>query len=178
MNIGVGRTQPHKLREHLLTFLERLREKSKIPANRDFIESDFRGCAYKLHKMTPRPYFDERVLLIGDSAGLSINFSGEGIRPAVESALSAARVIGDCGGDYSREALAAYQDSLWKAYGKPLTGWKFRAVEALPPQWFQAIGRVLLSIPHLARQVVIDGFFLHHETPSIKKCLDWGQHGA
>jgi hypothetical protein len=36
-------------------------------------------------------------------------------------------------------------------------------MEALPPQWFQIVGRVLLSVPSWARNVVIGRFFLHNE---------------
>jgi flavin-dependent dehydrogenase len=164
MNIGVGRTQPRHLRKHLRDFLKRLREKGKLPPAGDFEEADFRGYAYKLHHVTPRPYFDDRVLLVGDAAGLSYNFSGEGIRPAVESALFATRVAREANGDFSREALAPYRDLLWKAYGKPITGWRFAAMEALPPQWFRLAGRVLLGVPRLARNVVLGRFFLHGET--------------
>jgi hypothetical protein len=73
----------------------------------------------------------------------------------------ATRVIAQARGDFSRNALAPYRDALWAAYGKPVTGWKFRAMESLPPQWFQVVGRALLSVPWLARNVVIDRFFLH-----------------
>jgi flavin-dependent dehydrogenase len=133
----------------------------------DFEEKDFRGYAYKLHHVTPRPYFDDRVLLVGDAAGLSYNFSGEGIRPAVVSALLATKVLRDAKGDFSRQSLAPYRELLFEAYGKPVTGWRFHAMEALPPQWFGLVGRLLLGVPRLARDVVIGRFFLHGEARSI-----------
>ena len=40
---------------------------------------------------------------IGDAAGLASTQSGEGIGPAVKSALLAARVVLAAGGDYGRE---------------------------------------------------------------------------
>lgn len=163
LNIGVGRTQPRQLRKYLSDFLERLRVKGKIPPPGDFQETEFRGYAYKLHKVTPRPCYDDRVLLVGDAAGLSRNFSGEGIRPAVESGLFATRVLREANGDFSRKSLAPYRELLWEAYGKPVTGWKFHAMEALPPLWFQLVGRILLGVPRLAREVVIGRFFLHGE---------------
>jgi hypothetical protein len=64
------------------------------------------------------------------------------------------------GGGPAGSICARYRDLLWKAFGKPVTGWKFRAMEALPPQWFQITGRALLSIPRLARNIVLDRFFL------------------
>jgi flavin-dependent dehydrogenase len=163
LNLGVGRTQPHRLRRHLTAFLDRLRDKKKIPADCGFTESDFHGHAYKLHHVTPRPYVDDRILLVGDAAGLSTNFSGEGIRPSVESALLAAQVLRDARDEFSRTALEPYREMLWSAYGKPVTGWKFHAMEALPPQWFQIVGWVLLAVPRLARSVVVGRFFLHNE---------------
>jgi len=48
------------------------------------------------------------VLWIGDAAGLASTQSGEGIGPAVESALLAASVILAAGGDYRREKLEQY----------------------------------------------------------------------
>jgi flavin-dependent dehydrogenase len=165
VNVGVGRTQPKRLHKHLEDFLDRLLMKGKIPPlGRDFTESNFKGHAYKLHHVTPRPLFDDRVLLVGDAAGLSYNFSGEGIRPAVESALFATQVLSDADGNFTRESLAPYRDLLWQAYGKPVTGWRFRAMEALPPQWFGIVGRCLLGVPRLARNVVIEKFFLHGES--------------
>ena len=58
------------------------------------------------------------MLLIGDSAGLAYPQSGEGIRPAVESALLAAQVILDCQGDYRRENLLPYVDRLEARFGQ------------------------------------------------------------
>jgi flavin-dependent dehydrogenase len=163
MNIGVGRTRPEKLREYLVTFLRRLLEKGKVPPDTSFTAADFRGHAYKLHFVTPRPYLDEGVLLIGDSAGLTYNFSGEGIRPAVESARLAFEVVGEAGGDYSRARLAPYRDRLYARFGRPITGWRSRALEALPSFWFRWVGRALLGVPRWARGVAVDRMFLHHD---------------
>ena len=52
------------------------------------------------------------MLLIGDAAGLAYPQSGEGIRPAVESALLAARVIDECNHDYSAARLQRYTDLI------------------------------------------------------------------
>jgi flavin-dependent dehydrogenase len=162
MNIGVGRTQPENLKEYLISFLQRLLEKGKIPEDTSFTAADFRGHAYKLHFVTPRPYLDDGVILIGDSAGLTYNFSGEGIRPAVESARLAVDVVGAAGGDYSRDRLEPYRALLYSRFGRPVTGWRSRALEALPSFWFRWAGRVVLGVPRWARGVAIDRMFLHH----------------
>ncbi len=44
-----------------------------------------------------------------------------------------------------------------------MTGWRFHAIEALPPQWFGLVGRMLLGVPRLARDAVVGRFFLHGE---------------
>lgn len=162
LNIGIGRTQPENLGSHLGFFLEALRRRRKMPRESSFRERDFGGHAYKLHFVTPRPYLGDGVVLIGDAAGLTYNFSGEGIRPTVESANLAYRVVREAGGDYSRERLAGYRELLYEAFGEPLTGWRFRAMEKLPSFWFRWVGRALLAVPPLARGVAIDRLFLHH----------------
>jgi flavin-dependent dehydrogenase len=163
MNIGVGRTQPDGLRGHLEDFLQRLLEKGKMPARNSFPAAAFRGHAYKLHFVTPRPYFDDGVVLVGDSAGLTYNFSGEGIRPAVVSARLAFDVVGEVTGDYTRDRLAPYRERLYATFGQPVTGWRSRALEALPSFWFRWVGRAILGMPRWARGVAIDRMFLHHQ---------------
>jgi len=66
-----------------------------------------------------RRLYDEGAMLVGDAAGLAYPGSGEGIRPAVESALIAAGVIGDAAADYSRDKLAPYAALLDARFGAP-----------------------------------------------------------
>jgi len=162
MNIGIGRTRPENLRGHLEAFLLRLIEKRKMPRNTTFRAADFRGHAYKLHFVTPRPYLDDGIILIGDSAGLTYNFSGEGIRPAVVSARLAFDVVQEAGGDYSRDRLAPYRERLYQSFGQPVTGWRSRALEALPSFWFRWVGKAMLGVPRWARGIAVDRMFLHH----------------
>jgi len=73
------------------------------------------GHAYLLHGQAPRPLAPAPgALLLGDAAGLAYPRSGEGIRPAVESGLLAARCL--------RELGPAAGEALGRAYA--------RAVEA------------------------------------------------
>jgi len=162
MNIGIGRTQPQNLRGHLDAFLSRLIEKQKMPRDTSFAAADFRGHAYKLHFVTPRPYLDDGIILIGDSAGLTYNFSGEGIRPAVVSARLAFDVVQKAEGDYSRARLAPYREWLHESFGQPVTGWRSRALEALPSFWFRWAGKAMLGVPRWARGIAVDRMFLHH----------------
>ena len=58
---------------------------------------------------------DARV--VGDAAGLAYPESGEGIRPAVESALLAAEAIRACNGQYTASRLQAYSETIQERFG-------------------------------------------------------------
>ena len=98
LNIGLGREDRHRLSGHVQDFVQFLQALEKIPRD---LPDKLQGHAYLLYPHALRKIFGDGVLLIGDAAGLAYAQSGEGIRPAVESALLAASVIRDCNGDYS-----------------------------------------------------------------------------
>ncbi len=64
--------------------------------------------------------FRDRMILVGEAAGLVNPFTGEGIDYAMESGQIAASVIKDLAtiGDYSINALAAYDKNLRKRFQK------------------------------------------------------------
>ena len=88
LNVGLGRTSNHRLPEAVKSFWDGLQARGHIPQG---LAPRFKGHAYLLHGDSRRPLLGEHSLLIGDAAGLAYDFSGEGIRPAVESGLLAAR---------------------------------------------------------------------------------------
>src|SRR5262249_3825074 len=90
LNIGLGRTDPTGLADHVAEFREFLRSRGKVTCD---IPARFHGHAYRLYERIVPKLADDGVLLIGDSAGLAYPQSGEGIRPAVESGMLAADVI-------------------------------------------------------------------------------------
>lgn len=59
----------------------------------------------------------DRVMLVGDAAGLVVGTSGEGIYWAMKSAHRAAKVLIDCLPDTSLNALRRYEKEWWKEYG-------------------------------------------------------------
>lgn len=59
----------------------------------------------------------ERVMLVGDAAGLVAGTSGEGIYWAMKSAQRAAETILETMPDFSEAALRRYQKRWWKEYG-------------------------------------------------------------
>jgi flavin-dependent dehydrogenase len=164
LNIGLGREDKHKLSGHVQRFCESLQNQGKIP--RDLPEK-FRGHAYLLYHHATRHLVVDGSLLIGDSAGLAYPQSGEGIRPAVESALMAAQVILDCRGDYRRENLQPYVGRLEARYGRrqPRPG----LTERLPAGIKQAIARMLMKNHWFSRNILAARWFLHTQDQPLPR---------
>lgn len=162
LNVGLGREGGDHLSRHVQAFRASLIAQGKIPPD---TPTDFHGHAYLLYSSARRTVVDDGVLLIGDAAGLAYPQSGEGIRPAIESALMAAQCVLAARGDYRRERLAPYQERLAARYG-------LRAEPAsrgmAPERLKQALAGWLLRSRWFARHVVLDRWFLHaHEKPLV-----------
>lgn len=121
----------------------------------------WRGHAYLLRGGAGRRVSGPGVLLVGDAAGLAYPQSGEGIRPAVESGLLAARTILEAAGSYAD--LSAYEARLDRRFGAPSATLGPR----LPPQVVARAGRLLLGIPWFVRRVVLERWFLHAGQPAL-----------
>ena len=160
LNIGLGREDKNKLSSHVKTFCEYLTAQGKIPED---ITAKYNGHAYLLYNHAVRQMVTDNVLLIGDSAGLAYPQSGEGIRPAVESAMLAAGVIHDCAGDYSKEKLQAYNYVMEKRFGKRLPGPD--TMERLPMFVKRLFASQLMKTHWFTKNVVTDKWFLQsHQT--------------
>lgn len=160
LNIGLGREDNHKLGEHVIAFCEFLKRLGRIPHD---IPNKFNGHAYLLYPSAPREIIADRVMLIGDSAGLAYPQSGEGIRPAVESALLAAQVIVEAKGNYSQAHLENYHQRLIERFGARQIG-KSDFVPTRIKQW---VGGLLLSSGWFSRHFVIDRWFLHRQQAAL-----------
>ena len=160
INIGLGRLGKRGVRAHLARFLEKLRAKGRLPAGEAFSPDRFRGHAYKIHGIDPRRRAAEGVLLIGDSAGVARNFSGEGIGPSVLSARLAARALIEAGSRADTDLARCYQRELDRALGAPLTGWRRLLWSAVPGFLPRLAGGMALRSDRLIRRVVLDRFFL------------------
>lgn len=163
LNVGLGREDRERLPEHVAAFCEDLQEQGRIPRH---LSGKFRGHAYLLYGHSSRNPVGDRVVLIGDAAGLAYAESGEGIRPAIESGLMAAAVILAAAGDYGRERLEPYRALLRSRFGerrssRPPAGrpWsrlrQFLAGRLLASRWF-------------VRRVVIERWFLHGGQPPLE----------
>lgn len=156
INIGLGREDRNRLPEHATGFLEYLRGSGKLPEG---ITSQFQGHAYMSYQRSPRRLVADGVILIGDAAGMAYAQSGEGIMPAIESALLAAARIIKARGNYTSENLSGYEAELAWRFGQkhksstftgPVSNWLKRtfAGNLLNNSWF-------------ARNIIIEKWFLH-----------------
>jgi len=145
----------------LAAFLDFLTRRGKFPAD---IPNEFRGHAYLLHGHSARKPIDNGVLLIGDAAGLAYLQSGEGIRPAVESALLAAETIIEADGDYRQAHLAPYPQRLQERFGPVQSA----DASIFPQQLQRFIGGKMLSNAWFTRHVVLDRWFLHAQQHPLR----------
>jgi flavin-dependent dehydrogenase len=163
LTVGLGRQDPIAFPAQVDRFLDWLEARGRIPAG---TPRRLQGHAYLLYGEAPRPLAHDGVLLVGDAAGLAYARSGEGIRPAVESGLLAARAIGN--GKNPEKAAGAYQLSVLERFGTRhgrkhpgLTDW-------LPTSWRGPVAARCLATPWFARKVVVGGWFLQRATPPLR----------
>lgn len=162
LNIGLGREDNHKLTEHLHAFVDEMKSEGRIPSD---LPGRFKGHAYLLYAHAERPLADDGLLLIGDAAGLAYTQSGEGIRPAIESALMAADIIRDRE-DYSAQSLQAYGEAIAKRFGNRAVpqdnGWQV-------PDWVKMpLASTLMRSHWFTRKVVTEKWFLHQQVPPLE----------
>ena len=163
LNVGIGRRGPHRLGEHFARFLAAMVRDGVL--DEDLARSRASGHAYLLYPHAARPLLADGALLIGDAAGLAYPESGEGIRPAVESALLAAAAIRDCRGDYSRAGLAGYARAIERRFGA-------RCVQAggnaaLPGRLKQRAAAMLMRSRWFAREIVTRRWFLREQVAAL-----------
>lgn len=155
LNVGLGREDSAHLPGQLDDFCAWLRARGTLPAS---APARFRGHAYRLWHPDRQQRVGVGMLLVGDAAGLARPQSGEGILPAIESGLLAARTISAAAGDYRREVLTDYATQLQAGYGRspsrPVVGPRSAALQA-------ALGRALLGNRWFSRHVLLDRWFLH-----------------
>lgn len=160
LNIGLGRQDQNKLSMHVDNFIHELKQAGRIPED---MPEKLHGHAYLLYNDAPRRVYDEGVLLIGDSAGLAYQQSGEGIRPAIESALLAANTIMNAKGNYSRAYLASYETALRQRFGDKTPRQKTHS----PSKIKCLFAGLLLRSKLFSRHIVINRWFLHQQQAAL-----------
>jgi menaquinone-9 beta-reductase len=158
LNIGLGRADPHRLSAHVAAFLQFLKSSGRIA----FDVPSLQGHAYLLDGTSTRTIVGEGVLLIGDAAGLAYPQSGEGIWPAVESGLLAARNIVAAHGLYDRQRLHTHH----ALSSSPRRSWGMSVCRHLPSPLIGLFARSLLRTRWFVREVVLNGWFLRLDTTS------------
>lgn len=186
LNIGLGRLDPRELPAHVADFVEFLKRIGRlpfdIPARRSMPGcegggSAMRGHAYLIYRKAARKFISDNVLLIGDATGLAYSQSGEGIRPAIESGLLAARAILAANGDYAQARLETYRDLLRERFGKSgrfrISGedWTTTLGRRLPEGAMSTLAAALLKSRWFTRHIVLDSWFLHRHTPALAPVL-------
>lgn len=164
LNIGLGRLDKHQLSSHVEAFCRYLKEQGRIPQD---TPEKFHGHAYLLYPHSMRPVIGDNVLLIGDAAGLAYPQSGEGIRPAVESAMLAAKVIMSCQGEYRQPHLQVYLNELENRFGRRQP--EPDMMERLPIAVKQLVAGQLMKTHWFTRNIVADRWFLQSHQESLVK---------
>ena len=162
LNIGLGREDNHRLSDHLQAFVQQMQADGRIPGD---IPTRFKGHAYLLYDHAQRPLVGDGIMLIGDAAGLAYTQSGEGIRPAIESALLAADVIRSTD-NFGADQLSRYEKAIAARFGQrgpaDKTGWDI-------PHWAKTrIAAGLMRSHWFTRHVVTNRWFLHTQVPTLK----------
>jgi menaquinone-9 beta-reductase len=149
LNVGVGAVGGLAIAKRLGRFLERLRTLGRLPD--DLALTAFRGHAYTVRRDRPRRLAGPHFVLVGDSAGLAHDLSGEGIGPALRSARIAADLVLDDRPD-------AYPDHVADAFGR-----RSRLAGALarvaPVGLLVAAARAACALPWTRRRLVLEGAF-------------------
>jgi geranylgeranyl reductase family protein len=156
LNVGLGREDPRDLGDHVRVFVSERAARRRIPPS---TPPRLRGHAYALYSGPPRRVTADGVLLIGDAAGLADARSGEGIAPAIESAVMAAEVVVAARGELGGARLSRYADRLTARFGPRETGGGL--VSVLPPSVRSVLAGRLLATEWFARRVVCERWFLH-----------------
>jgi geranylgeranyl reductase family protein len=166
LNVGLGRQDGHGFPAHVAGFAAWLEREGLVPPG---LPQRWRGHAYLLHGEAPRPLSAPGVLLCGDAAGLAYPRSGEGIRPAVESGLLAARALARALRHRGEAAERSYARALESRFGPrrarvgaaaALSGW-------LPERARARVAARCLASAWFARRVVVERWFLHREVPAL-----------
>ena len=164
LNIGLGRMDRNSLKRHVADFLQFLKKAGKLTFD---LPASMLGHAYLLYREVRRNIVGDGVLLVGDSAGLAYSMSGEGIRPAIESGLLAAKAVVAANGEYQQEHLEHYRALLISRFGGSEKHWSASVGKFVRPELIAATARILLGSRWFSRHVILDNWFLHRNEPAL-----------
>ena len=157
VNVGMGRRNSNDFNTHVRDFIAFLKTRG-IEADTD--EVRWHGHAYFAAGAGLRPLTGAGVLLVGDAAGLAYPESGEGIRPAIESALLAAKTLIAAQGRYDVADLRPYDQAIRALH--PASMRRHAVIRAISAM----VGPLLLRSPQFSRHVLLDRWFLRSTRPA------------
>jgi menaquinone-9 beta-reductase len=164
LNVGLGRMDPHGLPNHVAGLLDFLQSSGKVAFE---LPGKMLGHSYLLYGYGERNVAADGVLLVGDAAGLAYMQSGEGIRPAVESGLLAARAILEEGVGHIAKICDRYRTSLTARFARSKPEW-VSSVGCHIPRWLlTGASQLLLRSQWFSRRVLLEQWFLHRNEPAL-----------
>lgn len=154
LNVGFGRRDRVAFGREMSEFRAFLRMRGIEPPD----NVGYRGHAYRAYRrLGGRTLVGDALLLVGDSAGVAHPESGEGILPAIESAILASRTILAANGDYRRDNLEPYGAGLSLRHGRGSP-----EISRVIPYCLGAfLGAKLLSSRLFVRHILLNRWFLH-----------------
>ena len=164
LNVGLGRLDSHALPKHVAGFLSFLQRTGKVAFD---LPSPPIGHSYLLYGYSKRNVAGDGLLLIGDAAGLAYSQSGEGILPAIESGLLAAKAILAARGSHDPELTETYRGLLAGRFGRAQEEWFFDLGRHAPTWLVSSLARFLLASRWFSRHIVLERWFLHCHEPAL-----------
>lgn len=164
LNVGLGRLDSHSLPKHVANFIEFLAERGKITFD---LPLGMAGHSYLLYGYSRRNLAGDGVLLVGDAAGLAYSQSGEGIRPAIESGLIAAKAILSAGAIADSKLFGTYRSLLAERFGESQREWAFHVGRLLPTWLVRFLSQFLVASEWFSRHIILERWFLHAQEPAL-----------
>lgn len=152
LNVGIGRRDRSRFAAHVREFTEFLVSTGRAP---DTARCTWNGHAYHASGAGTRPLVAAGAVLVGDAAGLAYPESGEGIKPAIDSAVIAARALASAAGHRGVDDLRPYEAEIRARYPPAR-----KTPVALQPIVLAAGRAMLQHSPWLTRRYVVERWFL------------------
>lgn len=160
MNVGLGRLGRRLARDQIVAF------GSFVRASRGVDPPEigaWRGHAYLAGATPTIRRTGDGLILIGDAAGLASDRSGEGIGPAVQSAILAASVIDEAAGSGNVGRLTRYDAIVAERWQRRSALDKIAGV--VPAAVVRPFVAPLLRTRTFVEGVVLNRWFLHAHEP-------------
>jgi geranylgeranyl reductase family protein len=163
-NVGVGmilKTLPPSGDQLRALLMRAIKDDAALDGRLHGARAVGKVAGWPLTTYNPRlPVADDRVLLVGDAAGLINPLNGEGIQYALQSGQWAAETLVDCAqtNDFSNAALAPYAERVASEIGRDL-GVARAAVHLLRNRSFNALWLEMLEA--VVARAAVDPHYAH-----------------